>query len=323
MEPGVTALLEGIIDYAGLFPPANLSMEDAFAAFKEHRRGEDGWMISHFVCPAARLDELEPLLEATDEVDLPVAVAVLGSGGDTVDSFLEAVDRDADALRRVTSGSGERVVVDVFEVRLPVAGGAAVAVADGSQLLAKGSGLSITPFFEVSLLGDWRPRLPAAAAAVRDANRAGRGANRIGLKIRCGGLDAAAVPEIQAVAAAIAISTATGVPLKATQGLHHAVRGYDTALGTNVHGFLNLFVAATLGRAHDLPVVRLAEIVAEEDPDAFAIGGQTVSWRGMEASAVQVAETRRLGLTTFGSCSFEEPRDELRTLGLLQGDVPP
>jgi len=323
MEPGVRALLGGIIDYAGLFPPASLSMEDAFAAFTKHRRSVDGWMISHFVCPAARLDELEPLLEATDEADLPVSLAVLGRGGDTVDSFLEAVDRDADTLRRVTSGSGERVVVDVFEVRLPAAGGVAVAVADGSQRLAKGSGLSITPFFEVSLLGDWRPRLPAAAAAVRDANRAGHGANRIGLKIRCGGLDAAAVPEIQAVAAAIAISAATGVPLKATQGLHHTVRRYDDALGANVHGFLNLFVAATLARAHDLSVVRVAEIVAEEDPDAFAVGGQTVGWRGMEASLDQVAEARRLGLTTFGSCNFEEPRDELRALGLLQGDVPP
>jgi hypothetical protein len=323
MESGVKTLLEGIIDYAGLFPPASLSMESAFAAFMGHRRGADGWMISHFVCPAARLDELEPLLEATDEADLPVSLAVLGSGGDTVASFLEAVDRDADALRGLASRNGERAVADVFEVRLPVAGGAAVAVADGSQRLHKGSGLSITPFFEVSLLGDWRPRLPAAAAAVRDANRDGRGTNPIGLKIRCGGLEAAAVPEIQAVAAAIAIGAATGVPLKATQGLHHAVRQYEPTLDTTVHGFINLFVAATLARVHDLPVVRVAEIVAEEDPDAFALGGQVVGWRGMEASSDQVVEARRLGLTTFGSCNFEEPRDELRNLGLVQGDVPP
>ena len=322
MESGVKSLLEGIIDYAALFPPASLSMEDAFATFMRYRRGPDGWMLSHLVCPAARLEELEPLLETADQADLPVSLAVLGSGGDTVDSFLEAVDRDADALRRVASGNGERVVADVFEVRLPAAGGAAVAVADGSQRLEKGSGLSITPFFEVFLLGDWRPRLPAAAAAVRDANREGRATNRIGLKIRCGGLEAAAVPEIEAVAAAIAIGAAIHVPLKATQGLHHAVRRHDPALGATVHGFLNLFVAATLARVHDLPVVRLAEIVAEEDPEAFVVGGDTVGWKGVEASSEQAAEARRSGLTTFGSCDFEEPRDELRALGLLQGDAP-
>jgi len=323
MESGVETLLESIIDYAGLFPPASLSMEDAFATYIQHRRGPDGWMISHFVCPAARLDELEPLLEATDEADPPVSLAVLGSGGDTIDAFLEAVDRDADALRRMVSRNGERVVADVFEVRLPVAGGAAVAVADGSQRLEKGSRLSVTPYFEVSLLGDWRPRLPAAAAAVRDANREWRGTNRIGLKIRCGGLEAAAVPPVEAVAAAIAIGVAIGVPLKATQGLHHVVRCYDPALGTTVHGFLNLFVAATLARSHDLPVVRLAEIVAEENPDAFVIDGEAVGWQDLEASSDQVAEARRRGLTTFGSCSFEEPRNELRNLGLLPGDVAP
>ncbi len=320
MESGVRSLLEGVIDYAGLFPPASHFMEDAFATFVENRRGPKGWMLARFVCPATRLDELGTLLEATHEADLPIPLAVIGSGGDTVDSFLEAVDRDAAAVRTLVSAQPGKVIADVFEVRLPAAGGAAVAVADGLQRLTVGSGLVLTSFFEVSLLGDWRPRLPAATAAVRDANSAVSGSARAGLKIRCGGVEAAAVPEVVAVAASIAITTATGVPLKATQGLHHAVRRYDNALGASVHGFLNLFVATTLARVHDLPVVRLAEIVAEEDPGAFVFEGDAVGWRGLEASSEQVAEARRFGLTTFGSCDFEEPRSELRALGLLQGD---
>jgi hypothetical protein len=130
---------------------------------------------------------------------------------------------------------------------------------------------------------------------VRDSDRSTGPAGRVGLKIRCGGLDAEAVPEPMAVAAAIATCRATGVPLKATQGLHHPVRHYDSNVDTMVHGFLNLFAASTLAHAHDLPVTRLA-------------------------SSGQVAAARERLLTTFGSCSFAEPRDDLYQLNII-GDV--
>jgi len=317
MDPCAKSLLEGIIDYAGLFPPARLPMDEAFAEYLRHRRQPEGWMLARFVCPAARLDELEPLLKRADEPDLPVSLAVLGRGGDTADSFLDGIDEDVEALRGLAARQGRRAIADVFEVRLPAKGGAAIAVADGWRRLDDGSTVPVTPFFEVSILGDWRPRLPAAVAAARDANRTPRASGRAGLKIRCGGLEAAAVPDPEAVAAAIAICTVTEVPLKATQGLHHPVRQYDPALGTMVHGFLNLFVAAVMARAHDLPVTRLIEIVAEEDPEAFEIGGESLSWRDLKATTEQVAQARRSGLTSFGSCDFDEPRDELRGLGLL------
>ena len=317
MDPCAKSLLDGIIDYAGLFPPARLPMDEAFAEYLKHRRQPDGWMLARFVCPAARLDELEPLLEQTGEPDLPVSLAVLGRGGDTAESFLDGIDEDLEALRGLASRQGERAIADVFEVRLPAKGGAAIAVADGWRRLDDGSPVPVMPFFEISILGDWRPRLPAAVAAARDANQTARGSGRAGLKIRCGGLETAAVPDPEAVAAAIAICTATKVPLKATQGLHHPIRQFDPALDTMVHGFLNLFVAAVMARAHDLPVTRLIEIVAEDDPEAFKIGADALSWRDLQATTEQVAEARRSGLTTFGSCDFDQPRDELRGLGLL------
>ena len=62
MDPCAKSLLDGIIDYAGLFPPAQLPMDEAFTRFVEHRSTDDGWMLARFVCPAGRLDELEPLI---------------------------------------------------------------------------------------------------------------------------------------------------------------------------------------------------------------------------------------------------------------------
>ena len=76
MDPCATSLLDGIIDYAGLFPPAKLPMDEAFRRFLDHRSSADGWMLARFVCPAARLDELEPLLESTDPSSLPTTLSL-------------------------------------------------------------------------------------------------------------------------------------------------------------------------------------------------------------------------------------------------------
>jgi hypothetical protein len=322
MDPCAKSLLDGIIDYAGLFPPAQLPMDEAFARFIEHRSSDDGWMLARFVCPAARLAELEPLVAGAESSRFPIVVSVLGRGGDTLETFLESVYQDEKKMAAFSVHLADRVVVDMFEVRLPEAGGAAVAVNQASLRLTGNNSRVLTPFFEVSLLGEWRPRLPAAAAAVRDTDRKAVDRNRVGLKIRCGGLEASAIPEVAAVAAAIATCRATGVPLKATQGLHHPFRHHDPELDADVHGFINLFAASTLAHVHDLSVTKLIEIVAEVDPEAFVFGRGHLVWRDLEASADEVAEARGALLTSFGSCSFSEPRDDLRTLGFVAEGAP-
>jgi hypothetical protein len=292
-------------------------MDTALARFVEHRSGSDGWMLGRFVCPASRFSELEPLLAQLDAAHLPIPLAVLGCGGDSVDEFLETVTREAASIRSISSRHDQRLSADVFEVRLPASGGVAVAVESAWRLLNEGPPNPITPYFEVSLLGEWRPRLPASVAAVRDTDHLAGATGRVGLKIRCGGLAAADVPEPMAVAAAIATCRATGVRLKATQGLHHPFRHYDPELATTAHGFINLFAASALTALHDLPVTRLTEIVAEEDPSAFVIDEDTLVWRGLEVSSAQIATSREDLLATFGSCSFREPRDDLRELNLI------
>jgi len=323
MQSCVRTLLEGIIDYAGLFPPAELSMEDAYSRYLRHRRSDAGWMLARFVCPAGRLDELGALLD-TDTFDAqPLSIAVLGRGGATLEDFTTAVEEDARLIRAFAARRGERVAADVYEVKLPEAGGAALAVEKAWQTLKASGSPEISPFFEVSLLGEWRPRLPAAAAAVRDALRAAGTGHRLGLKIRCGGLEAAAIPEPMAVAAAIATCRATGVPLKATQGLHHPFRHTDETLGAVAHGFLNLFAASVMAHAHDAPVTGLTEIVADADPQSFTIEAERLAWRNLEATAAEIAEARDGVLTSFGSCSFSEPRDDLESLHIFDSSKEP
>ncbi|HVG24227.1 MAG TPA: hypothetical protein VND45_08760 [Thermoanaerobaculia bacterium] len=51
-------LLENLIDYAGLFPPAALSMQDAVRNYARYRDGEYAWALGKFVVPQARASEV-------------------------------------------------------------------------------------------------------------------------------------------------------------------------------------------------------------------------------------------------------------------------
>ena len=54
------ALLEGLIDYAGLFPPAALSMQDAVRNYARYREEQYAWALGRFVVPGDRVTEVPP-----------------------------------------------------------------------------------------------------------------------------------------------------------------------------------------------------------------------------------------------------------------------
>jgi hypothetical protein len=137
--------------------------------------------------------------------------------------------------------------------------------------------LGIETYFELVLDESWRDSIPAAIGAV--AAIGGR------VKLRCGG---ASIPSVEQVGLVIACCRQAGVPFKATAGLHHPVRRGEE------HGFLNLLAATTA------PPGRLEAVLAEEDP-----------------TAIDFAGADRMLFTSFGSCSWREPVDDLRELGLL------
>ena len=57
MNKSLTALLSEIVDYAGLFPPSEVSMQVAVQNFNSYIRGEHAWMLGRFVVPVGRLEE--------------------------------------------------------------------------------------------------------------------------------------------------------------------------------------------------------------------------------------------------------------------------
>jgi hypothetical protein len=142
-----------------------------------------------------------------------------------------------------------------------------------------------------------------------------------GAKLRTGGLVAEAIPSSLDVATFIAGCTERGIPFKATAGLHHPLRGVHgltnaaDAPRAEMHGFLNVFVAAALAATHRLDARSLVALVEERSPTAFSFDEGGVSWRGLRADTAAITAARMLA-RGFGSCSFEEPVDDLKALGV-------
>src|SRR5262245_61085166 len=84
---GFRAWLEGVVDYAGLFPPAELPLDQAVGKYARYRQEPESWMLGRFVCPAGRLAELDPFLDKYFRVGPPLAISVLGRGAATFGEF--------------------------------------------------------------------------------------------------------------------------------------------------------------------------------------------------------------------------------------------
>lgn len=324
ITPSLQTLLSEVLDYAGLFPPADLSLRRALKNYAEYREEQEAWMLSRFVLPVRRLSDLgshRSLLKKGAPYDL----SVLGTGGATVRTFVEAFERDLDAIEAFDEAHEERAQVDVMEVPLPDAlvGGSQADLTSfletvNRKLVAAGTA-KLDLFFEVPMRRDAVGGLSAlcAAAAEHNSQQAVPPRTVVGLKVRCGGGEPADVPDIEDVAALIVACCDAGVPFKATAGLHHPVRHYDDGLDTEMHGFLNVFAAAVFAAEHDLNRSDVQAILSEETADNFRFRKDASAWRDLTVSLDDIRYARETLALSFGSCSFEEPIDHLRDLELL------
>ena len=299
------ALLEHLIDDAGLFPPAALPMDRALRAHLRHAESAYAWTGGTFVVPASRIGELADRRDPSRPLTLSVILdAAMGAKGDTVRADLDRVGRAA--LEGATVASVELRTLAALD-----AAGLGRAVA---SVAAHYPGQTTGFFYEAPYAAGWPVAPGDIFAALVDARAAAPAGVTLGAKLRCGGPAPGATPSSEDVAAFLTAAQTHGIPWKATAGLHHPVRGiYE---GSMMHGFLNVFVAAVALHAGVLDAARVVDVIAEEDPRAFLVDPMHVGWREVRVDADAVAAARAHAMS-FGSCSFDEPVNGLRELGLL------
>ena len=284
------ALLESLVDYAGLFPPAALDMQTAAASYAQYREGEFSWMLGKFIVPAVRLQELASYLPDSSSLwSLSVLV-----GPD--------YEHDSIAIHEFLRSNGERATVDAIEGK--------VSTEDDLVRMARVIPPGVAGYAEVPLSGDDDRLL----ALVWDT--------QMRAKVRTGGLTNDAFPSAVALARFLRACASMRLPFKATAGLHHPIRcvrplTYEKDSPTGLmHGFVNLFLAAAFVRL-GMGESEVVQILEAEDASEFAFDDETARWRMHPISTEDLRSTRREFAISFGSCSFEDPICDLKSLNLI------
>ncbi len=298
-DPAPRVLLDGLVDYAGLFPPASLSMTDAVRSFARYRGGEAGWMLGRFVCGVPHFDAFiaaaEPLLPR-DAGALPWRISAVGTGDHVADAA--AIARMNDCHRWSIDECS--ALVDAIETR--------VNTPDDVQRVHEAFPVDVTVYAELPADADPVPFMQLLANCGRRA------------KVRMGGVTAEAFPTAEHVYAFIDAAVASHVPFKATAGLHHALRGsypltYDAAApSAPMFGFLNIVLAAAL-RAAEGSREQVLQLLQESEPSSLAFSDEAVAWRGHVMHRTHLSRVREEIAVAFGSCSFTEPVGDMRALG--------
>lgn len=276
----------GLVDFAGLFPPAALDMHSAVRQYLEYSHSSCRRALGKFII---NLEQFPYLWDAAGDYvrGLPLSVIV-------------APESDWDDLRRLLD---KGYSIEAVEIKQTVS---AAEVRRLAPLVPAG----VMAYFEIPVCGTTAQMLSAVEAA---------GAR---VKLRLGGTVADAFPKPQAVAQMLAELANRRMVFKATAGLHHALRGrypltYAPESPTAVmHGFMNLACAAAVlyfgGETQEA-----AQVLEEEWPGAWQVSPEAVAWQQNSWNGDELTEVRKKFFAGFGSCSFEEPVRELEALKWL------
>ena len=311
MPASLRALLERSIDYAGMFPPCSIELEPALKNQAEYVRSPDAWMLSTFVLPVAQFETAEKSLSQFDPKH-PLRISALGPKSETAAEFIAALKKTTEAIRSFQAQHVDLVSVVQLEMLLPVRAGLALNV-DLKELNEARSIIG-----DLKLQAFWEAPVDAAEETIDllAGHNSKTKAAAFGFKLRTGGVTADAFPVSIQIARALIAATKHHVPIKFTAGLHHPVRQFRDEVQTKMHGFLNVLGAGVLAAEHQWNEQQTVAMLEDEDTAAFSFHDTVFAWNEWEITMDRIKARRKL-VTSFGSCSFDEPREDLRSLGFL------
>lgn len=285
------ALLAGLIDYAGTFPPAKLDLVVAARNFSRYLDEPHAWTLGKFIVPAGQLKDLQPALGSGKSARFPLSVLL------TAEPL-----RDAELVADFVSRKTGPLAIEAVEVR-PAS---PAMLAQLAEILPR----ALPVFCEISNLEKAAEWLGALSSAGWSA------------KIRTGGVTPDMFPSSIAIARFVSECKQAKIAFKATAGLHHPLRSqhpltYEAnSICGVMHGFLNVFIGASLVHA-GATLDQFVAILEDTNPANFQLSEEEVHWRDLRLSTAQIVAARREFAISFGSCSFEEPVRDLQQLGLL------
>ncbi len=301
-EDAISHFMTELIDYAGLFPPAALSLTEAITNYHSYIHESDSWMLGPFVIPASRLGELKPFKDQFNE-QYPLRLSVILSRLRDIEKDLKDIQFFLETY--LTAGT-----IEAIEVPLPPK----VDSAFLEKLENKISDYQI--FFE---LQGSNKQLLSTLDSIQVLNQ--KSSRYFGVKLRMGGVTTNLFPSSEQVAFIIHECWQRDLPLKFTAGMHHPIRQYREEVRAFMHGFVNVFTASIMAYCRSANKEIVQTILQDEDSTNFSFTADTLSWRNLVVSSSEIYNARCFFVTSYGSCSFDEPRKELGELAIFHEEA--
>ncbi len=297
------ALLAYSIDYAGMFPPCSLELEPALRNQAQYVRSDDTWMLSAFVLPVGQFDAARKILSDFDPQH-PLRVSALGPKTENAAAFRDAIENVDAAIRSFSASNVDLISVIQLEMFLPQDVDLAL-IEEARSIIG-----NLPAFWEA------RAERSEQTIALLAEHNSNADKSTFGFKLRTGGVTPDVFPTSAQIAKALVSPATHQVPIKFTAGLHHPIRQFREEVQTKMHGFLNVLGAAVLAAEHKWNEKQTAAMLDDEDPKSFLFDDEFFAWREWKIDIKRLKDRRRF-VTSFGSCSFDEPRMDLCSLKLL------
>jgi hypothetical protein len=312
------ALLAQSIDYAGMFPPCSLALEPALQNQAEYVHSPEAWMLSTFVLSVDQFEAAAAKVALFDwrhelfDWKHGLRISALGAKTRNTDEFIEALKSAVDKIRSFSAQHADLVSINQLEMPLPVRAGLGLGV--DPRLLAKidpiMNGLDVQMFWEAP------PNLAEETIALLTERNSATSERPFGYKLRTGGVTADAIPTSRQIARVLVAAAKAEIPVKFTAGLHHPIRQFRVEVETKMHGFLNVLGAAVLAAEHEWNEQQTSKMLEDENATSFSFLDGWFAWQEWKLMTDRI-KARRKFVTSFGTCSFDEPREDLHALNFL------
>ena len=275
-------MLEGFIDYAGLYPPASLDMQSVVNNWSSFQQLDDSWMLARLIIPASKLDEFKECAK------------------DVFPSSEDEMWQLSVLLPPVSSGKFESAVQATIDFNMESCGAVANVVEFKASTTEEiDSAFSILhddlfPFIELPIEEDPRGLIACLSGSIA------------GAKVRTGGVTPDLYPSSNQLARFIHSCAVAGQAFKATAGMHHPCQHKNETVGVLEYGFLSVLQATAAASIHNATVGEVENILNGSEPNLSAF------------KESQLEQIRAELFNSLGTCSFEEPRNDLRKMGLLK-----
>ena len=292
-------------------------------------------MLSRFIIPISKLNDLDDFVPLFGDIG-PLRLSVLGGGGNTDDEYLSKINQNIADINNYREKHGDNIQIDVIECKMATNSPSKNTMQETTTLLNENRLTHYHEFAELPNVGinystdedesSWDEIILPTVELISEMKGAG-------VKLRCGGVVKEAFPSVEQVAAMIQTCVLAKAPMKFTAGLHHPIRHFADEYDEFMHGFVNTFGAGIFATTFPTPknsqekyrmFILLSHMIDDQNAENFSFSNDSMTWevgddRGtqFEISADNIEDARKNGMISYGSCSFQEPIDDLTQLGWM------